>query len=162
VKKPGRPTKYSDELTAKIVDLATKTENEEELAHLAGISPRTLYYWKTRHAAFLQMMLKARGTAVKLVEVSLFQRAIGYSHPETQAFCNVGTGGEIRTIEVERHYPPDTKAAVEFLARYGGKRWRKFKATEYPELPGEEPDDVRNLSDDDLIKELKLLKGGKK
>jgi len=158
VRPPGRPTKYSDELCSKIVELAKTGKTEVEIANEIGLSRTTLHYWKERHAAFLNMMQVARGTAVKLVEASLFQRALGYSHPEVKVFCSEGV---IYEHVVEKHYPPDTKACETFLTRFGGKRWRKFKPMDYPK-EGEEDQDVRNLSDDDLIKELKLLNGGKK
>ena len=49
---------------------------------------------------------------------ALYQRALGYKHPETK--LNV-VGGELVHTELTKVYPPDRAAAQEFLDRTEGK-----------------------------------------
>lgn len=55
----------------------------------------------------------------------LFQRAVGYSHPEEKVFQY---NGEIITHMITKHYPPDTQAAQFWLRNRQPERWKEMTA----------------------------------
>jgi hypothetical protein len=88
-----------------------------EVAAALGITFKTFYNWKGRHAEFLQALKVGKDPADEKVKRSLFQRACGYSHPEIDIrTIAVGEGmSEIVKTQITKHYPPDTAAGIFWL-----------------------------------------------
>ena len=62
----------------------------------------------------------------------LFERAMGYEHPETK-FFTVNKGDfvqEIETRETTKIYPPDVTAAIFWLKNRQPSRWRDKQETD--------------------------------
>lgn len=121
--KQGRPTKFSEALAAKIIDLAGKGKTVEQIAKIVGVSPRTLAFWAANKEEFSQALREAKLTADELVEASLFLRANGYSHPEEKIFCT--RDGDIKRVKTTKHYPPDTSAITLWLRNRRPKEWQR-------------------------------------
>ena len=61
------------------------------------------------------------------VERSLYQRAIGYSHPDVDIRV---VDGDVVQTEIVKHYPPDTTAAIFWLKNRKPKDWRDKQEVE--------------------------------
>lgn len=119
----GRPSKFSQSLAARILELATKGKTEVEIAHSLGISPTTLANWKGKHPDFLEALKKAKDVADDLMEATLFQRGMGYSYSAVKFFFDSKSGKVVSQAYVEK-LPPDTTAIIFWLKNRRPDRWR--------------------------------------
>ena len=117
----GRPTKYKAEFAEQARKLCLLGATDAEMADFFGVSERTLNDWKKAHPAFLQSLKSGKVMADAEVATRLYERALGYSHPEEKVFNNQG---EIVTHQTTKHYPPDTTAAAIWLNNRKPDRWR--------------------------------------
>lgn len=150
--KKGRPTKFNEIMFAKIKDCAARGDTDEQIAEAVGVSPRTIGYWKNKCNGFLPSLKANKDIADQLVEASLFQRAVGYSHPSEKPFVNriterdpdsgkITTRTEIIVHHYIEHYPPDTLAAIYWLNNRQPERWRQ-KPPDNPGGSGEQLDNA--------------------
>lgn len=119
--KGGRPTKYegaaTDELARKFALLGG---TDVKIAELLGVCEKTLNVWKSKHPSFLVALQRGKQQADAEVAEALFYRAKGYTTKETKIATHEGQITD--TLEVDKHYPPDTAAAMAWLKnRTGGK-----------------------------------------
>lgn len=129
--KKGRPSEYEkaggDVKAPELVrQLALLGATEEEIAAAFGVSRRTITNWEQQHDAFRAALLEGRIAADALVGQRLFERALGYSHPEDKIFYDSKTG-ETVVHETTKHYPPDTTAAIFWLKNRRPNEWRDKK-----------------------------------
>ena len=132
----GRPSSYKPETMlrqARIMSLAGWTD--AQMADLFGVALSTLALWKKEHPEFSDA-LKAKDIADAEVEVSLYQRALGYSHPEVHVS---NYQGQITLTPITKHYPPDPTSMIFWLKNRQPERWRE-KAGE-----GSAPDRAETL-----------------
>ena len=145
---PGRPPGYRKAIHDKLVKhMAMAGLTDAEMAVEIGISRSTLNRWKVRHKTFKAAFTDWKKIADERVERSLFERAVGYSHPEE--VIKVLKDGTVIKVETEKHYPPDTGAAFIWLKNRLSKIWRdraEFKIT--GDL-GEELDKARKRANGD-------------
>jgi len=123
----GRPTKYKPEmcdLVHKAFLCAKEGLTDKALANLLDVSKATINQWKKEHPEFLDSLKNTKAELNDNVEVSLYQRACGYSHEEEKVFCS---SGEIITHKVTKHYPPDTAAAFIWLKNRKSEEWVDVK-----------------------------------
>lgn len=121
--KAGRPTKFNPEVLLKVRILYGQGKTDEQVADIVGVAVRTLHDWKHRYAEFLHSLKEAKDEADDLVEATLYQRAIGYTHRETKVFCT--KDGDIVWKEIDRHVPPDVTAAIFWLKNRRPEKWRE-------------------------------------
>lgn len=69
---------------------------------------------------FAEALERWKLKADERVEASLYERATGYSHPDTHISAYQGEVIETPTI---KHYPPDTQAAMFWLKNRRPDRW---------------------------------------
>jgi predicted transcriptional regulator len=93
----------------------------EELADFFEVSVSTINLWMLKHKSFSDAIRKGKMIADAEMADRLYQRGIGFSHPETHVSC---FQGEIILTELTKHYPPDTKAATYWLNNRRPDRWR--------------------------------------
>lgn len=118
----GRPTAYKPEYADQAEKLCGMFgATDMDLSKYFGVTERTIYNWKHDHEDFFHA-LKSKKLANERVERSLYERATGYSHPEDKIFNN---NGEEMIVETMKHYPPDTGAAIAWLANRDPNRWKK-------------------------------------
>jgi hypothetical protein len=94
---------------------------DHDLAELFNVSTGTIGEWKKKHPKFKEAIDKAKKQADTIVERSLFERAIGYSHPDCQIFLYKG---EAIFAPYTKHYPPDPQSAIFWLKNRRPGEWR--------------------------------------
>jgi len=127
--KVGRPSKYDivDLEQAKI--LAEKGFTDRDFADLYQVNIDTIYEWKKKHEEFSDTLKEGKAIADNKVERSLFERATGYSCPDTKFATHEGVITD--TKEYIKHYPPDTTAAIFWLKNRRPEQWRDKQEIEH-------------------------------
>lgn len=120
--KRGPKSGFNEKVQEAFVRLTKEGKTLEQVAEVLGVTVRTLSYWMGKHTDLVLSVREARQTADELVEASLFQRALGYSHPETKMFCYEGA---VIAEDTVKHYPPDTQAAMFWLRNRQPTRWKE-------------------------------------
>lgn len=119
----GRPEKYKSEYAnqAKIA-CERMGATVDDLALLFNVSRRTINYWQVAHKDFAKAIKIGKKPADDRVEMSLYHRAVGYSHPETIVKV---VDRELVEVEVMKHYPPDTAACIYWTRNRRPEKWRQ-------------------------------------
>jgi len=121
----GRPTKYDPDRHLKIAeDLMYLGANNIMLAAALEIDESTLYRWMDQNAAFREVVTQGRIRADGKVARSMYDAACGYSH---EAVHISNYQGEITQTPYTKHYPPDTKAAINWLKNRHPDIWNKVR-----------------------------------
>lgn len=116
----GRPLKYKKEYGEKAYKLALLGATCDEMADILGIARSTFFKWMKDHKDFSDYIKRGKDLADSEVAYSLNRRARGYTCKETKVFCQ---DGEIIEHTIDKHYPPDTGAAMAWLKTRQPKRW---------------------------------------
>ena len=144
----GRPTKYKESYPEQARKLCLLGYTDIQLADFFEVAESTVSLWKLEHPKFSEALKNGKEVADGEVAASFFQRAKGYSHPDTHIS---NYQGEITETPIIKHYPPDTAAAFIWLKNRQPKIWRDKQELEISgettqiqiyELPsnGREPD----------------------
>lgn len=118
----GQPEKYKPEFVRVAKKMSELGAVDEEIAEAIGVSVRTLFRWKAKYPDFCQAIKTAKAPADDRVSMSLYHRAVGYSHPDSDIKV---INGEIVITEITKHYPPDTTACIFWLTNRRPDLWRK-------------------------------------
>lgn len=123
VKDPGgRPTKYKEEYDKQAEKICLLGATDEFLANYFEVAVSTLNKWKLDHPSFSASIKRGKEEADLKVAEALFNRAVGYSHPEQKVFNNQG---EIVTHDTVKHYAPDPTSAIFWLKNRNPAMWRE-------------------------------------
>ncbi len=117
----GRPTSYKVEYTEQAFKLCLLGATDADLADFFEVSEKTINTWKDAHPEFLQSLKAGKDEADANVGERLYQRAMGYEHPEDKIFMHEGKPVVVPTV---KHYPPDTTACIFWLKNRQRDRWR--------------------------------------
>lgn len=122
----GKPTQYKSEYAAQAEKLCLLGATDDEMADFFGVHRSTIYRWKLEHEEFCNAIKTAKDVADARVERSLYQKATGYNFTEQQAFKIKSDQykEEIEVVEVEKHAPADTTAAIFWLKNRQKDKWR--------------------------------------
>jgi hypothetical protein len=120
-KKRGRPTKFTDEMLDQAFKLCLLGATDEQIANFFNVSVPTIDKWKQSKPDFLQALSAGKEQADARVAESLYNRALGYSHPEDKIFND---NGAPLIVPTTKHYPPDTTAAIFWLKNRQKAAWR--------------------------------------
>ena len=122
----GKPTQYKPEYAAQAEKLCLLGATDDEMADFFGVHRSTIYRWKLEHEEFCNAIKTAKDVADARVERSLYQKATGYNFTEQQAFKIKSDQykEEIEVVEVEKHAPADTTAAIFWLKNRQKDKWR--------------------------------------
>lgn len=93
---------------------------DKDIARLLRVHITTIDYWKRHRPEFLEALNRGKQEPDDRVERSLFERAVGYSHPDTHITHYKGT--IIQTPYI-KHYPPDTAACIVWLRNRRKEQW---------------------------------------
>lgn len=91
---------------------------------IVGVSKKTIYKHFTPlelseiEAEAVDMRKKSCSRQRANVLSALYERAIGYSHPDVHISTHLG---DVTMTDIIKHFPPDRAAAQEFLDRTEGK-----------------------------------------
>ena len=116
----GRPSAYKkefDSIAAKMCELGA---TDIDLADAFKVDVRTINRWKVKHKGFCQSLRVGKEHPDNQVERSLFLRATGYSHEDTDIRV---IDGSIVETQIIKHYPPDTRAALAWLYNRKPDKW---------------------------------------
>lgn len=103
----GMPSKYREEYDDQAHKLTLLGAIDTELAAFFEVAEPTIHTWKKKHPSFAEAVRTGKDMANANVSASLYQRAVGYSHPESKVFMQ--DGKEV-VVEITKHYPPDATA----------------------------------------------------
>ncbi len=126
--KGGRPSPYNKKIyPEQAKKLCLLGAIDLELADFFGIQESTLYVWKTKHPEFTEALKEGKKLANANVALRLYERAMGYSHPEDKIFNN---NGSPLIVPTTKHYAPDTTAAIFWLKNRDPDNWRDVHKVE--------------------------------
>jgi hypothetical protein len=119
--KMGRPSKYRPEFAEQARKLSMLGLTDAEMAIFFEVKEQTINNWKNDYPEFFDSLKAGKGLADAEVVASLYQRALGYSHPEDDIRS---IGGDIVITPTIKHYPPDTTACIFWLKNRQPSKWR--------------------------------------
>lgn len=121
-KKAGRPSKLKTINLEHLKFLIEKGCTDEEICMFFKISRSTFYLYQQTVPEFSDILKGWKRFADEAVERSLYQRAMGYTHPSEEVFCAFGKVTRVKTV---KHYPPDTTACIIWLKNRQPEKWRE-------------------------------------
>jgi hypothetical protein len=124
----GRPTKYKTEYAEQAYKLCLLGAGDQRLADFFEVDVSTVNKWKLDHPEFSESLKEGKDIADSNVGKSLYQRAVGYSHPDVDIKV---IDGEIVVTDLVKHYPPDTTAAIFWLKNRQKDKWRDQSAIDH-------------------------------
>jgi len=144
----GRPTKYKEEYNEQAYKLCLLGATDKSLADFFEVDEATVNRWKLEYPLFCESLKRGKVIADTEIAQSLYQRAKGYTHPEDKIFVHEGVPVIVPT---EKHYPPDTGAAMAWLKNRKPDSWSDTQKLELTGADGG-PVDVRiaGMSDEEL------------
>lgn len=117
----GRPTKFKKEYIEQAYKLALLGLDDKQMASFFDVTEKTFNNWKNSEPLFFQSLKDGKPKADAEVAKSLFERAKGYSCPDTH-ICTIK--GKVVLTPFVKHYPPDTTAAIIWLKNRQPGLWR--------------------------------------
>jgi hypothetical protein len=117
----GRPTLFRDEYVEQVRRLALLGLTNDEMAKFFGVGPSTFDRWMASHDEFRCAINESKLLADGDVALSLYKRALGYSHPDVHIS---NFQGMITVTDIVKHYPPDTGAAFIWLKNRQPHKWK--------------------------------------
>lgn len=157
----GRPSAFKPEYVDQVYNYALLGATDSQLAGFFNVAESTINLWKKKYPDFVGALTRGKALADAQVANSLFQRATGYSCPETKV--NVYEGQVILT-DVTKHYPPDTTACIFWLKNRQPKLWKdRIEVKEESVVRIIPWDDLKKISKDALAfaetEHERLIKG---
>lgn len=129
----GRPAEYRDEYAGQAAKLCNLGATDDELADFFEVHRSTIYRWKHDHPEFCDAVKVGKAVADERVIRSLYQKATGYNVTEQQAVKvkleQFREGVEV--VEVEKHMPADTTAAIFWVKNRRPEEWRDKTIVEH-------------------------------
>ncbi|WP_387690807.1 helix-turn-helix domain-containing protein [Photorhabdus sp. RM71S] len=117
----GRPTKYQEAYAEQARKLCLLGYTDAELADFFEVSESTINKWKIDYPGFSESIKKGKQVADGNVAERLYLRAMGYVAPDVDIRV---INDQIVETPLEKHYPPDTTAAIFWLKNRQGRNWR--------------------------------------
>lgn len=124
----GRPTKFKIEFIEQAKKLCLLGATDAQLADFFSVAVRTVALWKVQHKEFATALRVPKAAADHAVEQSLYRRAMGYEHDETDIRV---LGTRLVKTPIRRHYPPDSTAMIFWLKNRKPKDWRDKQDLEH-------------------------------
>lgn len=154
----GRPTDYDPTFAVQAKKLCRLGATDGELAEFFGVSTRTIHRWKHIHDDFCHSIRSGKEKADERVERSLYQKAVGYDFTEQQAVkIKVDQHKEeVEVVNVERHAPADTTAAIFWLKNRRKNDWRDKHDHEVSGVDGD-PIEIKATASRDLAKAIAIV-----
>jgi hypothetical protein len=129
---------------------------DKDLAKFFNVSVLTVQNWRKAHPAFATAVAEGREPADENVVRSLYQRATGYSHDDTDIRV---VDKEIIETDIVKHYPPDTTACIFWLKNRLPELWRDISRREHTGAGGG-PVKVEDVSDLEKARRIAYVLSG--
>lgn len=123
----GRPTKYQESYNIQAFKLCLLGATDKEIADFFEVNEDTVHEWKKVYPNFSESIKAGKDEADANVGHSLYQRALGYSHPEVDIRV---IGSEIVQTDIVKHYPPDPTSMIFWLKNRQKTKWRDKTETD--------------------------------
>jgi hypothetical protein len=133
-KKVGRKTKYRKSLNKAVQELSEQGFTDKEIAEVFNVSESTINKWKKKYPVFMESMRQGKAIADHKVVNALYNRAIGYSHPDTHISVEKG---DVTLTNIVKHLPPDVSACKYWLKNRMKKDWKDKVETEVTGAEGQ-------------------------
>lgn len=146
----GRPSKYKPEYIEQAKNYASLGATDEQMAQFFGVALSTLYLWKVQHPEFSDALKLSKDEYDERIEISLAERALGYSHPEDKIFFK---DDKVKIVPTTKHYPPDVTACIFWLKNRKSDEWRDVKEQHNTHEVGE----GEKISDLELARKIAFL-----
>jgi hypothetical protein len=117
----GRPSLYKEEYAEMARKVALLGATDAELAGVFDVSEVTINNWKLEHIEFSLALKKGKLIADADVADRLYQRAMGYQHPEVDIRV---IDHEVVMTPITKIYAPDPTAAIFWLKNRQRAKWR--------------------------------------
>ena len=117
----ARPSKYKKEYAELAKNYRLLGATDAQMAKYCGVTENTLNNWKKDHVEFLHALKEGKEDADAKVANSLYNRALGYSHPDIDIKV---VNGDIVQTDIIKHYPPDTTSCIFWLKNRDPENWR--------------------------------------
>ena len=124
----ARPTKYKQEYAEQARKLCLLGSTDAELAEFFEVNEDTITEWKKVHDEFSVSIKKGKAQADANVADRLYQRAMGFEHPDVHLSNYQGIVTETPIVKV---YAPDPTAAIFWLKNRQRGKWRDKIDTEH-------------------------------
>ena len=131
--KGGRPSRYKSEFADLAYKFCLLGATDAELATFFEVHEDTINQWKKTHIEFSESIKKGKQIADGNVADRLYQRAVGFEHPDEEikiVSMGGGMGSSVERVPVTKIYPPDTTAAIFWLKNRQYKKWREKSEVE--------------------------------
>lgn len=125
----GRPTDYKEEYNKLAENYSLLGATDKVMAGYFGVSEVTLNAWKKKHPEFLKSLKRGKEEADANVSNALYNRALGYSHPDTKFASFEGQITDEK--EYTKHLPPDTTACIFWLKNRQRETWKDKHEVEH-------------------------------
>ena len=120
-KRTIKPVKWNDDRCRQAYLLALLFgATDTQIAKVMDVNEHTINYWKRTKPEFRQALQEGKLEPNEQVEKCMFQRACGYSHPDTD--IRVVDGRIVKTPFI-KHYPPDVTAGIFWLKNRMREKW---------------------------------------
>lgn len=117
----GRPSKKESIPEEQLKALYQSGWTDKQVVDFFNIDESTLTRWKQTDEKFYTSIKDWKAEADGKIELSLRDRALGYSHPETKAQW---VGDRWEYAELTKHYPPDPTSMVFWLKNRHPDKWK--------------------------------------
>lgn len=107
--------------------LAKDGWTDAEMSDFFGMSKRTFIRLRQRDPNFGKLVNDWKEVADNKVERKLYEKAMGYTHPEEKIFCQDGKVTRVQTI---KEYAPDTMSMIFWLTNRKHSDWKRTRETE--------------------------------
>jgi transcriptional regulator with XRE-family HTH domain len=121
--KKGRPSTYRPEHAQAASAAYERGLTDTDVAGLLGITPSTLYRWRTEHPDFGEACVTAKALADGRVEEALYRRATGFEYLVERPYAP-GPDGKPIVATYKQHVLPDWRASLQWLRIRRPKEWR--------------------------------------
>jgi transposase-like protein len=131
----GTPPKYNPKThPEEAMNMALLRLDDSEIAHVFGITEKTLYQWKTKHPEFGEALLDGKEKADGKVVRSYYKMTVGYEYTDYERHTvkkkTIVDGKEVEIEEVvdvpvKKFMPPSPSAAKTWLSNRHRSRWGK-------------------------------------
>ena len=142
LKKTGRKSKFTKEMQKSIKFLAEKGFTEQEIADALNIDQSTITKWKQKMPEFFTSLKGWKLVADGKVERSLYEKACGYSMPDTKFATYEGQITD--SVEYTKHIPPSDTAMIFWLKNRQPVKWRDKK----------DVDNLHHISLEDFVNDI--------
>lgn len=131
--KGGRPTSFKEEYVKLAYQFCLLGATDKDLASNFDVSESTINKWKLDYPQFSESLKKGKDIADARVADALFNRALGYSHPDVDIRV---IDGQIVQTELIKYYPPDPTSGIFWLKNRQKDKWRDKQEIDHQSSDG--------------------------